>query len=373
MLYEVLYYRDTANRIRSWQVEVEGNSYRVISGLVDGKKVISKWKAAKAKNVGKKNATTAEEQAHAEAKALYVKARKQGCAETVEAITQPYLQPMLAYKMKDFKKGLPFGKKKFWIQPKFDGFRCIGTPERLHSRTGETFINCQHIESAIHSFIQNNSNIVKALDGELYNHEYRDNFNKLSSLLRLEEVTWLEKEEIQNKIQYHVYDFMPVDPEMTYEQRLNFLTNLMPKTQSLQLAKTVEISSQNEADYWKQAFIEQGYEGAIIRSNDPYQNKRSKSVVKYKRLEDAEFEIDEIIEGKGNWSGMAKSVVLKLPNGKKTRSGMRGDEEFCRKILQEANFWIGKKATVEFDGYTPDGLLRFPIVTKWHDGKLEKR
>lgn len=70
-LFTNLYSRDSIGNIRIWYMEQDGNKYRTISGLLDGEKVASEWTVAFSKNEGKKNATTAVEQATKEIEAKY--------------------------------------------------------------------------------------------------------------------------------------------------------------------------------------------------------------------------------------------------------------------------------------------------------------
>ena len=72
------------------------------------------------------------------------------------------------------------GKWEAFIQPKLDGVRCLFTAKGAFSRTGKQFMNLWHIEVLLESFFAANPNAV--LDGELYNHELKDDFEKIISL-----------------------------------------------------------------------------------------------------------------------------------------------------------------------------------------------
>ena len=62
-----LYARSKTGAVLTWDIEVEDNMYRTITGQLDGTKVISSWTACKGKNIGRKNETTDQQQAEAEA------------------------------------------------------------------------------------------------------------------------------------------------------------------------------------------------------------------------------------------------------------------------------------------------------------------
>ena len=59
----LLYKQDSKGKIRTYCIEIEGADYRMVTGLLDGKQIRTKWTTAKPKNVGRSNATSAEEQA----------------------------------------------------------------------------------------------------------------------------------------------------------------------------------------------------------------------------------------------------------------------------------------------------------------------
>ena len=100
----------------------------------------------------------------------------------------------------------------------------------------------------------------------------------------------------------------------------------------------------------------------MIRVSAPYEQKRSKTLMKRKDFEDSEFEIISIEEGQGNWAGYAKRVVFKLEDGRECGSGLAGNREFARKLLEERDDYVGGQVTVQYFTRTPDGVPRFPIA-----------
>lgn len=125
---------------------------------------------------------------------------------------------------------------------------------------------------------------------------------------------------------------------------------------------THDVSTEQEFDDLHGYWLEVGYEGSMWRANEPYEQKRSKHLRKRKEFQDAEFEVVAIEEGLGNWSGMAKRVVCKLPDGREFGAGIKGTMEFAKKLLHEKH----KVVTIKFFNYTPDGVPRFPVATKFH-------
>ena len=113
------------------------------------------------------------------------------------------VKPMLAYKAGI--KPIDFSEQVF-IQPKLDGVRCLFTKDGAFSRTGKQFMNVWHLESQLKEFFTIHPNIV--LDGELYNHELKDDFEKIISLVRKQKPTLDDRNEATELINFHVYDFI---------------------------------------------------------------------------------------------------------------------------------------------------------------------
>ena len=100
---------------------------------------------------------------------------------------------MLAFAQQ--KKAINWNQTMF-LQPKLDGVRCIFTKQGAYSRSGKKFKNVQHLRRQLKPFFAANPTVV--LDGELYNHDFKDNFNKIISLVRTQHAT-----KDQTLIQFH--------------------------------------------------------------------------------------------------------------------------------------------------------------------------
>ena len=109
------------------------------------------------------------------------------------------IKPMLAYPAN--KKPIPYKSEQVFVQPKLDGVRCVIQYERrvqpredvvvAYSRTGKEWKNINHILAELKPFFQKHPDVV--LDGELYNHDLRDNFEKIISLVRKQKPTDADK------------------------------------------------------------------------------------------------------------------------------------------------------------------------------------
>lgn len=358
--YPILYKLDTKGKVREWRAEVDGAKYRVISGLREGKKVISEWKETFAKNVGRSNATTAEEQAISEVESLYTKQKDKGYTEKLSEVktSVKFFKPMLADKWENRKDKIEYP---VYVQPKLDGIRCIANKDGLWSRQGKRIIACPHIEEDLKKLFAQNPDVV--LDGELYNHEYRDDFNKIVSMVRKTKPTAEDLEESAEKVEYHVYDF-PSMGEKNFHTRSISINRAISKYcgPSISIVDTQVAVDEETVDEVYGEYLEDGYEGGIIRANTPYEQKRSKNLLKRKDFQDAEYYIVGIEEGTGNWKGYAKRIIFQLDSHRTATATLKGTQEYCKQVLKEKQKYIGGQVTVQYFQLTPDGVPRFPVA-----------
>lgn len=370
MLFPTLYKRTSTGEVQQWSMELDGNQYRTISGRLHGKMVTSAWTVInEGKNIGKTNETSPEEQAQLEVEATYRKKQEQGKYATdiasIDIARESYFSPMLAEK---FDADRLDGS--FYIQPKLNGVRCIADKDGLWSRKGKQFINCPHIEEELKHFF---AEYPKArLDGELYNHDYKKNFEELVSAIKKQKPDEETKKLAASIVQYHLYDIPAIDTFGVRWSGLQKVFATLPITDVIQLTHTVRSSDIKTAQTVHERNKANGYEGSIIRLDRPYETKRTHSLMKYKDMQDAEFEILDVLEGKGNWSGAAKSVTCKLnkpaTNGKTTfEAGVKGD--YAAGVLMLANKadYISKPATIVFQEYSKYGVPLFPIFAAVRD------
>lgn len=168
-------------------------------------------------------------------------------------------------------------------------------------------------------------------------------------------------------VQYHVYDIPSFDD--TFFSRAPVVNAMLADCIHLVPVMTRVSFNQDMLDRDYEEFLAAGYEGQMVRLDQPYEiGKRSAHLLKRKEFQDAEFEIVEVVEGAGNWSGYAKRLTVKLPDGRTFGAGIAGTQEFCRKLLDEAKAWVGRQATVKFFTPTADGIPRFPVAVKFHEG-----
>jgi len=365
--YPTLYSRDTIGNIRVWWMERDGFHYRTASGIKDGEIVHSEWRRAYVTNQGKANERSAEIQADAEIKSSYDKKLRMKYHEAEADVDKDkYFKPMLAkeFGKETSKKGVSFPVHS---QPKLDGIRCLVTAEGAWSRTGKPILAIPHILEALAPLFAKDPDLV--LDGELYNHDLKDDFNTITSVVRKLEPNPEQLADSARLIQYHVYDCPSVDG--SFEIRINTLVALlMNMPECVVLVDTQFVLDQETLDFLYAEYMKNGYEGQMVRLGGTYEQKRSKFLLKRKEFKDAEFEIVEVKSGQGNWEGYAKTLTVRLPDGRTCDSGMRGNQQYLKEVLENADSYVGKQATIRYQDLTPDGKLRFPVAVALH---LEER
>jgi len=360
-----LYKQDKKNRIQEWSVETESNKFRTIEGFVDGKLTISEWTECFSKNVGKKHETSPVQQAENEALSKARKKKENGYFENISDSAQGsgYIEPMLAHKFVDYGEKILNNYETF-SQPKLDGIRCIATREGLFTRKGKPIVAVPHIIESVMAILNEKPEII-ALDGELYNHELKHDFNKITSLVKRIHMSADDLKQSEQLAQYHVYDIIVLDA--TFAER-NDIIEHYHGFPYIHIVKTEKVSNRACLDILYENYLKDGYEGQMIRiAESKYEFARTKSLLKRKEFVDVECKVINIIEGSGNRSGMAGSVTCIHPNGETFDAGIKGGFDFYRELLINKTNYIGKQATIKYQNLTPDGKPRFANLVSFRD------
>ena len=266
------------------------------------------------------------------------------------------IQPMLAYKVD--KKPVDWSEKVF-IQPKLDGVRCIFTKDGAYSRTGKEFKNVAHLKYDLTDYFRKHPNSV--IDGELYNHALKNDFEKIISLVRKQKPTDQDARDAQHLVQYHVYDTIAEGPD--YEDRFNWLKHNLPIAKTMTLIKNTIVDSQGEAQMLHNVHLAQGYEGSILRLNKPYEQKRSYNLQKFKDFSDTEATIIGYEAGKGKFTGLIGKFFMQDDDGNEFGCPIGKGYNFAdrKAILDNVHNYIGQRATFTYFQRTQAGSYRHPL------------
>ena len=360
MKLETIYKKTKTGATQEWTIEVVGNKYRTHSGQVGGAITTNEWTICYGKNIGRANETTDKEQTMAEAVAKRTKKLESGYFENIKHINKTqYFEPMLAAKWEDCKDKVTYP---IYSQAKLDGIRCIVTKDGMFSRNGKPILSAQHIMYSLwHVFVMNPDLI---LDGELYADKFANDFNKIVSLVKKTKPTADDLKESKELIEYHIYDLPSSDKN--FIQRAYDLAILFETRSELhphcRIVETYKVPSEDVVTELYEKYIEEGYEGQMLRLDGKYENKRSKNLLKHKSFVDEEYTILDICEGEGNRTGTAGYMVFETAEGKPFKSNVKGTWDETAEMLKNKKQLIGKQATIKYFNLTPDGIPRFPFV-----------
>ena len=283
-----------------------------------------------------------------------------------------HFKPMLAHKFDN--KRVDWSKPVF-IQPKLDGIRCIMKSDGCYSRNGKKFMNVQHLYTkAIQDLFKANPLLV--IDGELYNHDLRDNFEKIVSLVRKQKPKPEDRKEARKLIQYHVYDFVMaykgkldlIESDMNrYEKRMHQLVCSDMYGKHIRYVHAQRVANFDTAKKLHIKYKSQGYEGSILRLDGPYKCGRSYDLMKFKDFSDTEAKIVSWVEGKGKRRGTIGKFIAIDSDGIKFGMPVMDNFKYLQKNFKNMQDWVGKTATFTYFERTKAGSYRHPLFKAIRD------
>ena len=270
-------------------------------------------------------------------------------------------KPMLAYPVSD--KPIDYSKPVF-IQPKLDGVRCViqygngVSPGAIaYSRTGKEWKNIDHILAELKPFFAKHPNVI--LDGELYNHDLKNDFEKIISLVRKTKPTDEDRLESAEMVQFHCYDI--IDETKTFEERNRFIEQNVSRSHCVYHVNTVPVYDDEHARALHKVNLDNGYEGSIVRTNDTYQCKRSHNLRKFKDFSDAEATITGWVEGKGKRKGTIGKFTAIDSDGNEFGMPVMDKFEYLQENFEEMKTWVGQLATFKYFERTKANSYRHPL------------
>ncbi len=249
-----------------------------------------------------------------------------------------------------------------YIQPKLDGVRCLFTANGAYSRNDKQFMNVKHIEMSLKPFFDQNPDVV--LDGELYNHKLKHDFEKIISLVRKQKPTDEDRINAQHLVQFHVYDFFDELQYDYYETRMHKLNVSDIYGPCVKYVPTYRVHKHEEAlNMHYDAFLADGYEGSILRLNGLYKHGRSYDLMKFKDFSDAEATIVGYELGKGKRTGTLGKFMMLDDEGVTfgCPPGKGYNYKDLANMLKNINDYIGKRATFTYFQRTNAGSYRHPL------------
>lgn len=379
-LLATLYKRNKNGKLLQWSIYANTKSYWTESGQVGGKLQTTLPTFVEQKNVGKANETSLLEQVQSEVTSKIQYQLDHGYSEDIPSEEKEFAVSLADKYVDRLEKGkLDFP---YIVEPKLDGLRCSirlvdGKPVML-SRNNKPFVSCPHIceDPLVQKLFAAYPDII--LDGELYNHDLKNDFNKIVSLVKKSKPTKEDLEESAKLVQYHCFDaYFQNHPGLEYTYRKLLIEQAIGKeladvlvfhqyeSHLRYVGRNYTITRQEK--YWHSdyvhnvaeveelldVYIAAGYEGIMLKKDVPYFFGRSFDMLKYKRFHDKEFEIVDFEPGKGNLHDVAAIVTCKDDNGNQFSAGVTGTKEYARNLLANKTNYIGKMATIKYQELTP--------------------
>ena len=340
----MLYKKDSKGKLRFLDISTDGSTIVQVSGIVDGKHVTN-VSQCEAKNVGRANETTAEEQAEIEAKAKGVKKLKEGYFETKEeAMNEVVILPMLAKVFGKEEKKVTYP---CYAQPKLDGMRGLGNAEKgtMTSRSGNLIETLGHIIDWLPDGI--------ALDGELYAHgeTFQENMRLIKKY----------RPGLTENVKYHVYDCIMDAP---FSERLAAITAACQDNPQIELVQTVMITDKEDLMAYHAKNISEGYEGTIVRHGQSgYKlNGRSSELLKLKDFHDLSLTLLDVIPSEKRPTHGKPIFEWIGAENDRIGAGISLSHAEAEDLLTNKDQHIGKNCELRFFEYSEKGVPRHPTM-----------
>jgi ATP-dependent DNA ligase len=350
-MFPKLYSKASTGKEKVWEISARGDTIYMTHGYTDGALQVSERKM-EPKNIGKKNETSAEEQAVKEAEARWKRKLKEGYAERNAAPAELVPWAMLAHEYS--KRGHNIVFPCLW-QPKLDGARALYKNGEFFSRDPEKK-RYDHLlpELALLDF-------PWPLDGEIYSYEM-----PFEELVGISNKVHLSEEDVQkvSLLNFYVFDCVaPMDFEDRYKLLEAGFANRGRGFSKVFLVDTLECESADDVtDLMNSVCYEEGCEGIMLRNKkgEYASGFRSPNLQKCKPFKDSEYEIVGYKCGKGKAS---QCVIWQCatPEGACFWAKMACSDEESARLLNAAESHIGKYLTVKYQDITTAGVPRFPV------------
>ena len=274
-------------------------------------------------------------------------------------------------------------KEGWYVSRKIDGARCIAIVDSnsnttFYSRTGKTFETLDVVRDGIKSL--GISNVV--FDGELclVDEDGNEDFQGIMRQLKKKDHT------IPNP-SYKIFDMISHDEfyskkglkHKVYEHRYNNLLEVMRENTCVCLSVLAQekIKDDDHFQEWVKKAADYGWEGVMLRADEPYKGKRSKDLLKVKKFFDDEYKVVDakmgpfryIKDGQECEETMLSNITILHKNHKvDVGSGFTISER--QSFYKNPNDIIGKTVTVQYFEETQNQnggtSLRFPTLKIIH-------
>ncbi len=232
-----------------------------------------------------------------------------------------------------------------WVMSeKLDGIRGFWDGKQLLTRGGKRVM-------APDWFIENYPPF--AIDGELWTK--RADFEGISSIVRRK-----NPDERWRKITHQIFE-VPNQQGGLLDRLAVLRDYLKMRVDSpIKIIKQYPINQRHQVKRFLQNIVRKGGEGVVVRNpNTAYQTGRLSSALKVKQYLDTECVIEEILPGKGKYTGKMGALLCKTKKGVLVKIGSG-----FKDIQRENPPPIGTTITFKYFGLTKKGKPKYPVFLR---------
>lgn len=153
-----------------------------------------------------------------------------------------------------------------------------------------------------------------------------------------------------------------MDESQSFKQRLEYLESIVPSWNSLlTMVEHVQVKEHDNIIKLHDKFVEDGYEGLVLRDPDALYKcgGRSNSMVKLKMFKEDSFVITGFELGLRGVEDMC--FVLETSEGKSFKAKPIGEKSVKEQYINDIEDVIGRKGDVKYFNITPDGIPNLPV------------
>lgn len=284
----------------------------------------------------------------------------------------PEFEVMLAKDGKQCKNLNTLVSKGGFLSRKLDGYRCLAVivdgDVSLYSRNGTLYGNFPSVSEAL----SNTFPIGKyVFDGEIMSTDFQSM-----------QKTAFSDDKTVGDVKYYIFDSINYDEWMssnfkeTKKERIDNLNILLKNDNSLcdqlQIVDQISVNSLDQIYTYEKQFLSEGFEGAMFLPDISYYlGKKSNRMLKFKTMESMEGWIISLNEGeKGSkFEGTLGSLTIRQENGQLCKCGSGFTDEDRDYMWSTPDKWHNKCIEVKYQELTPDGIMRFPVFSRWRKEK----
>lgn len=274
-------------------------------------------------------------------------------ADDCHTVTSTYRarHPMLA---QQYEKRLKVKNGLSWpmdAQVKSDGVRglLIWTPSgiAIYSRTLHHYFFMDHIREAGEELLRPCVESL-VLDGELYCHGVE---HELITSIATQKTRPHPQESIMVFYVFDCYDLSR--PDMLYRDRRALLRSLIPNNEGvIRLIEEQTVNNEDELKVLHEKHRLAGYEGTMLRTNEPYHHGRSLNLLKYKFHEDMDSIIVDVLATEGN----DVNFMLEIEGDKRFPHRPEGTVADKQSWLTDPSLVVGRVYSFQFVSLTNTGI-----------------